>query len=166
MNSPEFNDSKFLPRREFLKTNNMPEIGSQKKRDIAMAIVLFLDRDKKYSAQSIERIIVDNVRPVILAQQGFAPDHIRRAMIENGYVERDPATNETWIAPDFVGLEDTHQLRITRLRNQLHTDPESSGRCPECSIELKVATLLNHYLKKHAATERWEQILDQYFGYN
>ena len=144
----------------------MPEIGSQKKRDIAMVIASFLNRHEKYSAESIENIIVDNVRPSVLSQRGYAPDHIRRAMIENGYIERDPQTNESWVASGFRGFDDTHRDRINKLTDKLNSQPDKVGQCPECKIELKMAALLNHYLKKHAAAERWEQIVELYFGYN
>ena len=143
------------------------EIGAQKKRDIALVVVtLLLDRHEKYSAESIEEIIKENVRPSVLVRRGYAPDHIRRAMIENGYVERDPITNETSVAPNFVGFEDTHRQRIADLTGKMNSQPHAKGRCPECNIELKTAALLNHYLKKHAAAERWEQIVEESFGFD
>jgi hypothetical protein len=140
-------------------------IGSQRKRDIATVITSLLDRDMRYSASSIEHLITTNVRHAVLTQRGLAADHIRRAMIENGYVIRDAKTNETWVSPDFVGISAIHAPRLEKLKNQLELDPDSKDACPECGVKLKMAALLNHYMKKHAGTEKWERIVDENFGH-
>jgi hypothetical protein len=142
-----------------------PPIGSKKKREIAMVIASILEPGRRYSATEIERMVSQNVKGAVLAQRGLAPDHIRRAMIENGYVERDAATNETWVASTFEGIQDVHGPRLARLMSQLAEAPESRGVCPECGSELRIAALLNHYQKKHANGEPWEYIVEQYFGW-
>ena len=140
-------------------------IGSKKKREIAMVIASILEPGRRYTAAEIERLISQNVKAVVLAQRGLAPDHIRRAMIENGYVERDATTNETWVAPSFQGIHDIHGPRIATFQQQLRDSPDSHGICPECGRELKIAALLNHYQKKHAHGEAWEPIVEAYFGW-
>jgi hypothetical protein len=139
--------------------------GSRRKRDIAMVIASLLQPGRRYSATEIERMVSQNVKATLLTEPGLAADHIRRAMIENGYVERDATTNETWVAPTFEGVQDVHGPRLAKLMSQLAESPDSHGFCPECGRELRIAALLNHYQKKHAHGEPWESVVEQYFGW-
>lgn len=130
-----------------------------------MVIAMLLDPDRRYSSREIEDLISKNVRSSVLEQRGFAPDHIRRAMIENGYAERDEITNETWIAKTFTGIPDVHGPRIAFLMKRLDEAPGSTEICPECGRTMKVDALLRHYQKRHAGEEPWEKVVSRYFGY-
>jgi hypothetical protein len=143
----------------------MAEVGSKRKREVAMMITSFLDQTKRYSAKEIERFISENVRPVILEIPGMAPDHIRRAMIENGYVERDEISNETWVASSFVGYKDRNCRRLKELEAKQATEPDSLAPCPECGRSMTINKLLKHYRRQHSQTEEWERLLEEYFGY-
>jgi hypothetical protein len=140
-------------------------IGSKKKRDIALVLTSFLERGRKYSAQEIEQFIRNNVKPIVLERTGFAPDHIRRAMIENGYVERDGVTNETWVADTFQGPFEIHTPRLALLKDLECSPPETKLACPECGKVMRANTLYAHYKKRHAIPEWWEEVFDRYFGW-
>jgi hypothetical protein len=159
-----------------------PAIGSQKKRDIAYVIASLLDRDRKYSHSEIEQLVRDNVRPIILEIPGLAADHIRLSMIECGFVHRDAKTNQTWVSPDFTLHRDAktnqtwvspdftrdhdHHARISKqLELQSENYPNQEFDCPECNLRLRARPLFTHYVKKHAGKERWEEIVDAYFGW-
>ena len=142
-----------------------PAIGSQKKRDIAYVIASLLDRDRKYSHSEIEQLVRDNVRPIILEIPGLAADHIRLSMIECGFVHRDAKTNLTWVSPDFTRDHDHHARISKQLELQSENYPNQEFDCPECNLRLRARPLFTHYVKKHAGKERWEEIVDAYFGW-
>lgn len=142
-----------------------PAIGSQKKRDIAYVIASLLDRDRKYSHSEIEQLVRDNVRPIILEIPGLAADHIRLSMIECGFVHRDAKTNQTWVSPDFTRDHDHHARISKQLELQSENYPNQEFDCPECNLRLRARPLFTHYVKKHAGKERWEEIVDAYFGW-
>ena len=142
-----------------------PAIGSQKKRDIAYVIASLLDRDRKYSHSEIEQLVRDNVRPIILEIPGLAADHIRLSMIECGFVHRDAKTYLTWVSPDFTRDHDHHARISKQLELQSENYPNQEFDCPVCNLRLRARPLFTHYVKKHAGKERWEEIVDAYFGW-
>lgn len=140
------------------------EVGSKKKREIAFVLVSFLDKKRRYSAHEIEYIVRQSVKAQVLNQPGLAPDHIRRAMIENGYVRRDPITNQTWVSETFSGVGTLRTARLRELSARAESSPEETSPCPLCGEVLKAPALLKHYSKKHSADEEWKNTLDAYFG--
>ena len=142
-----------------------PIIGSQKKRDIAYVVASLLERERLYSHKDVEQLIRENVRPVVLEIPGLAADHIRLSMIECGFVDRDARTNQIWVSPDFTRDHDHNALVSKQLELQAVNYPNLEFECPACKLRLRAGPLFTHYKKKHAGRERWEEIVDAYFGW-
>ncbi len=142
-----------------------PAIGSQMKRDIAYVITSLLEPEQRYSKSAVEQLISDNVRPAILAIPGLAPDHIRLSMLECGFACRDEQTNELWVSPAFSQDHDHHARVLHELKVQADQQPNEEFACPTCQMHLRAGPLFWHYRKKHAGPERWEEIVEAYFGW-
>ena len=139
-------------------------IGKQKKYDIAYILATFLDRDERYTSRSIEKYVRENVKWEILEDPCYTPDHLRVAMVDNGFLIRDAATDEYWVAEDFEGAHDVFANRIAEYQQIMSDDPDSRFRCSFCGKALKGKALLNHFLKKHEKKEYWETTIESYFG--
>jgi hypothetical protein len=135
---------------------------SGKKDEIAWMLASLLDPDRQHGGSEIDALIRQNVKPEILKDPSCAPDHIRVAMIEHQFLERDSA-GTTYRLPDaFV---DAFGDRIKRLSFAL---PDEDMQCPGCwsAKVLKGRNLYQHYLKKHVPLQGLNEIIRKYFNWN
>ena len=140
-------------------------IGKRRKREIAFILATFLERDQHYSSLEIEAYIQENVKSKILEEPSFALDHLRVAMIDNGFLNRNPTTNEYWVADDFEGAHDSNVSHLARYKQLMTESPNIVFRCEFCGRDVNGKSMLNHFLKRHALVKHWERLIDRYFGW-
>lgn len=138
-------------------------IGSKRKREIAYAITRLLEPARIYSASEIETLIRLQVQQTILEEPGMAADHIRRCMVENGFVTRNNLTNEVQVSSDFLNEPGTYSYYISYFQELAKQEPERLIFCPACKQRLRASVIAKHYRRNHNDTEEWERILRSYF---
>jgi hypothetical protein len=133
------------------------------KRDIAWLIASVLDRTQPYTAADIERLIRTTIRQEYLNNPMLAPDHIRVAMVEAGFVTRDSAGAAYRVSDDFVGPEE-----IAERERALLTAAGELGVqgdvvvCPACGTRVGATSLLGHCQRWHDSSGRWPTLVERY----
>src|SRR5215204_2923439 len=92
-------------------------------------------------------IIVRNVRPDILERRGYSPDHLRRCMIDNGFLRREPDGSKYWVSESFTGLEEENQKEREKQERLRRGALEAKAECPYCGGIFSGGVLLRHYEK-------------------
>ena len=133
------------------------------KRDIAWLVAGQLDRAQAYTAADIDRLIRLTIRDEYLRQPPLAPDHIRVAMVEAGYLTRDPAGAAYRVADGFAGPEEEAERERALL--QAAGELGASGgvvACPACGNRLGATSLLGHCQRSHPWSARWPRLVETY----
>jgi len=137
-------------------------IGTKQKVEIAFLVVSFLDATRLYQDGEIDEFIARNVKSEILQRRGYSIDHLRRAMVDNGFLQRQPDGSRYWVNETFQGPDEQEQAKTTAL-NVLALTPQKKVICPYCNQQFSQTVILQHYLKKHSLRGYWQKRLDQYF---
>jgi hypothetical protein len=135
-------------------------LGPRKKIEIAWVLASLLDRNHRYTAEEIDTCVRQVVKPHVLDDPACQPSHIRLAMIENGFLERDPEGKSYSVRATFADAygELGRQLSLR--------SPDSAQRkmaCPECGRLLACSGMHEHYLKHHVNLQQVNEILTKYF---
>jgi hypothetical protein len=138
-------------------------MGTHKnKSEVAWLVTLLLERDRSYSAKEIDDVIRASIRPDLLSDPQYAPDHIRLAMVENQFVERDSAGTAYRVHPGILlPNENEHVYRQLQLE-ALQAKPSDVMACPICDSPYKASTVVGHYLRTHRLAGVWESLMDSY----
>ena len=138
-------------------------MGTQKnKAAVAWLVTVLLERDKAYSPGEIDLLIRDSIRPGVLLDPQYAPDHIRLAMVENGFVVRDAAGTTYRIHPRLQ-LPNENESMYRRLNEEsLNANPMDMIRCPMCAESFIASAVVLHFLRQHRLAGKWESLLDSY----
>jgi len=133
------------------------------KRDIAWLVAGQLDRARTYTAAGIDQLIRGTIRDEYLGTPPLAPDHIRVAMVEAGYVTRDPAGAGYRVAEGFVGPEEEAERERALLLavGELATQNDVVV-CPACGNRFGATSLLGHCQRSHNWSVRWPRLVEKY----
>jgi hypothetical protein len=133
------------------------------KQSIAWLIAGLLDRTQSYTAADIDRLIRTTIRGEYLSNPLLAPDHIRVAMVEAGYLIRDPAGVAYRVAEAFVGPEQLAERERALLRFVSELDvPSDVVVCPACGSRMGATSLLGHCQREHRWSARWPILVEKY----
>ncbi|MGC4045933.1 MAG: hypothetical protein QM758_19245 [Armatimonas sp.] len=138
-------------------------IGSKRKREIAYAITRLLEPERVYSSAEIETLVRLQVRADVLDEPGMAADHIRRCMVENGFVIRNNLTNEVQASETFLREQGAYAANIAYFQEIAALEPERQIFCPSCKQKLRAAVMAKHYRRNHNSEEEQERIQRSYF---
>lgn len=139
-------------------------IGTKQKAEIAYLLVSFLDASRKYVSNEIDSFIANNVKPAIRQKLGYSIDHLRRAMIDNQYLSRQPDGSAYWVSTTFMGPDDQENANKQNLSKLLNNSQGEKMTCPYCKQDFSKNVILAHYQKKHSMTEYWHKRFEEYFG--
>ena len=133
------------------------------KRDIAWVVSGQLGRAQAYSAADIDQLVREVIRDEYLDNPLLAPDHIRVAMVEVGYLTRDVAGGGYRVAEGFLGPEEEAE----RERNLLLEAGRIGVRggvinCPVCGVRLGATALVGHCQRMHNWSARWPRLVEKY----
>lgn len=120
-----------------------------KKERISELLMCELTRSS-YSKNELDGAILDIIKPELTNIPMFAPDHLRRAMIEFGYMIRDPYTDIFSKKVGFSNLIERHELAQEKINKYINKVPNNKIKCEYCEYESKPVAMLNHYFKKHS----------------
>ena len=137
-------------------------IGSRRKQEISYLLVSLLEVAKEYKQEEVDAFIAEYVNPTILEQPGFSVVHIRRCMVDNGYLRREADGKKYWVSEDFVGPDG----RERRKREELVRPSDSTDDkrvCPYCRKKFNKSVILKHYEKKHEEPGYWEERINEFF---
>jgi hypothetical protein len=133
------------------------------KGNIAWLIADLLDRTQSYTAADIDRLIRTTIRGEYLSNPSLAPDHIRVAMVEAGYLIRDPAGVAYRVAEQFVGPEQLAERERALLRFASELDVQSDiVVCPMCGTRMGATSLLGHCQRSHHWSALWPKLVEKY----
>lgn len=135
-----------------------------KKRELAWLTASLLERDRWYSSSEIDGLIRNEIKPEILVD-ALAVDHIRAAMIEHGFAERDAATHSKYrIVAGFQLPEENEALRLTLLNSALAAQEAGEPlECPVCGRAILTEwSLFDHFARWHDLKNYWQSLIDQY----
>ena len=134
---------------------------SVKKSEIAWMLASLLDPDRQYTASEIDAFIRHNIKPEVLNDPLCLPDHIRMAMIEHRFMERDPAGTAYHLSEAFIDAFGDKVKRLSLDR------PDEEMQCPGCwyAKVLRGRNLYQHYLKKHVHSKELDEIVGKYFDW-
>ncbi len=135
---------------------------SSKRSEIAWMFASLLDSERQYAASEIDALIRQNLKPEVLDDPLCSPDHIRMAMIEHRFMERDPAGTSYRLSETFI---DAFGNRLKRLARD---SPDEEMQCPGCWFAkvLRARNLYQHYVKKHVHSQELDEIIRKYFNWN
>jgi hypothetical protein len=120
---------------------------------IILKIELFLRAVRKWTAHWKRQ----------LCNTSLAPDHIRVAMVEAGYLIRDPAGGAYRVAEAFVGPEQLAERERALLRFASELDVQSDVVvCPACGSRMGATSLLGHCQRSHRWSARWPKLVEKY----
>lgn len=123
--------------------------GARDKYEIGLVLAEFLQRGATYSELEIETLVRRRIEPAILAKSGYAPDHLRLALVENGVLERDSNTQRYWVSEEYQGFPGAAQPFWSQLLTCEQDHPDEKLRCPVCTKQAYPYILLKHYPKSH-----------------
>lgn len=138
-------------------------VGTKQKVEIAFLLVAFLDSRKRYKDDEINEFIVRSVKRAILGRQGYSVDHLRRAMIDNGFLKRKADGSRYWVNSTFRGPDEQEEDKTGALDLLCRLTPNEKVSCPYCKRTFSATVLLPHYLKKHSLRKYWQGRLNKYF---
>jgi hypothetical protein len=133
------------------------------KRSIAWLIAGLLDRTQTYRPADIDRLIQTTIRGEYLSNTSLVPDHIRVAMVEAGYLIRDPAGETYQVAEAFVDPEQLAERdqELLRFAGELHMQSDVVS-CPACGSRMGATSLLGHCQRSHRWSDRWPKLVEKY----
>ena len=122
-----------------------------------------LDRGREYKESEIDRLVRSALRPEILADPTMSADHLRVAMVEAGYVSRDPLGSSYRVAESYAGPADLEkrERELQLLGSRLAWETRMV-RCPICGKELIANQLAGHCQAKHCAGEWCLKLYEAY----
>ncbi len=133
------------------------------KRDIAWLVAGQLDRSRTYTEVEIDRLVRGTIREEFFVNPSLAPDHIRVAMVEAGYVNRDSAGVAYWVTEGFVGPEEEAERERALLRAASEVDAQCGlVVCPACGLQMGATSLLGHCQRWHNWSDRWLRLIEKY----
>ncbi|WP_289031277.1 hypothetical protein [uncultured Paraglaciecola sp.] len=133
-----------------------------KKKEIAEFILSNMTA-RTYEKAALDSLISTIVSYQYLSQPMYAIDHLRRALVDYGYMAKDPSTDVYVIKAGVVGLQQRHELIQDKLEQVAKNHPEEKIECNYCDYVAKPVAMLNHYLKKHDF-DRYLQRVTKEFG--
>src|SRR5215207_5827037 len=129
-------------------------IGTKQKYEISYLLASFLRAGEMYDSARLDAFIARTVRPDILGRRGYSPDHLRRCMIDNGFLRREPDGSKYWVSESFTGLvEEERRAEEERQNLLLRGAGEEKAVCPYCGGRYSGGVLLRHYAKKHSSAK-------------
>ncbi len=139
-------------------------VGTKQKYEIAYLLVSFLQPGEVYDSSRLDEFIARSVKPDILARRGYSPDHLRRCMIDNGFLRREPDGSRYWVSEPITGPEEERKEEEERQNLVLRGAREEKAVCPYCGVRYSGGVLLRHYEKKHASAKGyWARRIEEYF---
>ena len=137
-------------------------VGRHEKQEIAYLLVCYLDKNRTYTSQEIDAYIKENVRSDLLEKRGNAVDHLRRNMVENGFLERHPNGSAYWVSETFTTYDEHVDKERRTVLQAIENAPRSYPVCPICGRRIPKPDYPQHYDSTHSVSARWEQIMDRY----
>jgi hypothetical protein len=132
---------------------------TSKKQALAYLVAVMLDRGRTYTATEIDRAVRDAIHPRWLTDPRFAPDHIRLAMIENGFMERDGGGDVYRLAASFEAAGD--MVNIAARARELANASSARVSCPGCGYVCVPVSLPGHVEGCHGL-QKWLALVDKY----
>ena len=138
-------------------------IGTKQKYEIAYLLASFLRAGEVYDSARLDEFIARSVKPDIIARRGYSPDHLRRCMIDNGFLRREPDGSRYWVSEPVTGPEEERKEE-GRQNQLLRGAVEEKAVCPYCGVRYSGGVLLRHYEKRHASAKGyWARRIEEYF---
>ena len=140
-------------------------IGTKQKYELAYLLASFLKAGKIYDSVRMDEYIARSVKPNILERRGYSPDHLRRCMVDNGFLLREPDGSKYWVSESFTGLVEKERKEEEEKQNLvLRGAREQKAVCPYCGVRYSGHVLLRHYEKKHSSNKGyWAKRIEEYF---
>jgi hypothetical protein len=133
------------------------------KQEIAWLIAGQMDRKQSYTALEIEQLVRTSIRPNFLTEPSRAPDHIRVAMVEAGYITRDDAGATYRVSDCFAGPKELEERERALLRSANEISVQYGVvACPECGHEMQAPTLFGHCQRWHCWSKLWSLRVEKY----
>jgi hypothetical protein len=110
-------------------------VGTKQKYEIAYLLASLLRAGEVYDSARLDEFIARTVRPDILGRRGYSPDHLRRCMIDNGFLSREPDGSKYWISGAVTGPEEERKLEEEKQNLLLRGAQEEKAVCPYCGVK-------------------------------
>ncbi|HEX6185857.1 MAG TPA: DUF2087 domain-containing protein, partial [Pyrinomonadaceae bacterium] len=123
------------------------------KYEIAYLLASFLRPGEIYDSARLDEYIARTVKPDILGRRGYFPDHLRRCMIDNDFLRREPDGSRYWVSGSCTGPEEERNEEEGRRELLLRGAGEEKAVCPYCGARYSGGVLLRHYEKKHSSVQ-------------
>lgn len=117
-----------------------------RKGQIAYVLTTFLERNRTYSEGEIDAFIRNNTKAITRSDPHLDVDHLRLAMLESGFLKREPDCSEYRVAEDFSSPWDWNR------------EPAREYHCPFCGYVCRGTQVPIHLSKYHdmdEIIERW-----------
>ncbi|MDO6694665.1 hypothetical protein Q4574_15315 [Aliiglaciecola sp. 3_MG-2023] len=132
-----------------------------KKNRISEFILSLLDRTS-YTRHELDKIIVGSISRRYLSEPMYAVDHLRRALVDYGYMSKDPVTDIYTITETTEKLQVQHHRIESGLQKAIDDAPEVKVQCEFCDNKAKPSAMLNHYYKKHSLKDYLDTIKQEF----
>ena len=140
-------------------------IGTKQKYELSYLLASFLRAGEAYDSARLDEFIARSVKPDILERRGYSPDHLRRCMIDNGFLRREADGSRYWVSESLTRLVEQERKDEEERQNLiLRGAREEKAVCPYCGVRYSGGVLLRHYEKKHSAAKGyWARRIEEYF---
>ena len=118
-----------------------------KKGRIAYVLTAFLEKGRAYSEREINAFIRNNTKASTRSNPHLDVDHLRMAMLENGFLEREPDGSEYRVSASYAYPWDWQE------------DAARDYCCPFCGFVCHGAQVPIHLQKYHNIDEIIERLL-------
>jgi hypothetical protein len=133
--------------------------GPKKRIGIAWIFASLLDRGKQFTANDIETGLRQVVKSQVLEDPVCSPDHIRVAMVENGFLNRDEQGRSYRVAENFIDYFGD----FSRLLSQSVGLSNEMIVCAICTRPVEGRGMQEHILKLHINLPEVNEIIAKYF---
>jgi len=130
------------------------------KPELAYFIAGLMERRRVYSAEEISNLILSSVHPRFFLDPRLAPDHLRLALVENGFAARDATGATYWLSDCYFGPTDEAGL-VAKTRELMGSVSEETVQCPACGKTSGTTSLLSHVRSEHGSI-RWLRLMQEY----
>lgn len=134
----------------------------KKKAEVAWLMTILLERGKSYAPAELDRLIRDSIRSDLLVDPKFAPDHIRLAMLQHQFLERDATGMAYRVHPEVMLPNENEQLFRKLHEDSLKINPQDMLRCPFCGESHRASGVVNHFARRHRLAGQWELLMERY----
>lgn len=139
----------------------MNSLRHPKKKVRILEFLVSTMQQHSYDKHDLDAFIRSNLSSDLLNTPIYAADHLRSALIEFGFMDRDPYKDIYTLKEGTRSLSERHEVHTQNLLEKIDNAPDEKVDCPFCDYQARPSAMLNHYDKKHSMEKYYQSLREE-----